>query len=181
MMGRRRIFCDTSSWLRTGSVMKSQLTQTVRIQKYIMPRVFLLPILTAILFTLPALAESAPDGPDLEVVVEGASTSRGNVRLALFSEGDSAQFPGKSTPLRQGIAATGQAVTFRFSDLATGRYAAVAFHDENGNGILDRNYFGIPSEPWGVSGRRPFAGKPRFVDSAFVLDGEHKRISIHLE
>ena len=37
---------------------------------------------------------------------------------------------------------------------ATGTYVLAAYHDVNGNGKLDRNLFGIPTEPYGFP-RRP--------------------------
>jgi uncharacterized protein (DUF2141 family) len=38
-----------------------------------------------------------------------------------------------------------------FSNLDPGRYAIIVFHDENGNGELDKNVLGIPTEPYGFS------------------------------
>ncbi len=34
-------------------------------------------------------------------------------------------------------------------DLACAKYAIVVYHDINKNGILDKNFLGIPSEPYG--------------------------------
>lgn len=31
------------------------------------------------------------------------------------------------------------------------KVAVDAFHDENGNGKMDKNMFGVPSEAWGIS------------------------------
>jgi uncharacterized protein (DUF2141 family) len=42
-------------------------------------------------------------------------------------------------------------VTATFSDLAPGTYAVSTLHDENGNGKMDTNVFGIPREGWAVS------------------------------
>jgi len=148
-----------------------------------MSRIFLITILTSLIHTLPAFADSTHDaiGIDLEVVVDGVYSSRGNVRLAVFSEADAALFPDNFPPLKQRVAATGQAIIFHFNNLATGHYAALAFQDENSNEILDRNFFGIPKERWGVTGKRPFGRDPRYVESTFVLDREHQKITIHLE
>ena len=43
------------------------------------------------------------------------------------------------------------AAVFRFKGLLAGRYAAVVFHDENDNGVIDHGLLG-PSEPLGFSG-----------------------------
>lgn len=150
-----------------------------------MPRIFLVSVLTSIVFTLPAFADDTQNAAktkiDLDVVVDGVSGSSGNVRLAVYSEADVALFPDQLPPLKQFAAAAGQAITFHFDSLAPGRYAALAFHDENSNEILDRNFIGIPKEHWGVSGTRPFGRNPRFAESVFVLDVQHRKIAINLE
>lgn len=152
-------------------------------RKNSLSRIFLITILASLIHSLPAFAGSARDaiGTDLEVVVDGVSNSRGNVRLAVFSEADEALFPDNFSPLKQSVAATGQTITFHFNNLVAGKYAAIAFQDENSNGILDRNFFGIPKERWGVTGKRPFGRAPRFAESTFVLDRKHQKITIHLE
>lgn len=148
-----------------------------------MSRIFLITVLTGLILSFPAFADSTHDasGTDLEVVVDGVSGSRGSVRLAVFSEADAALFPDNLPPLKQSVAATGQAIAFHFNNLATGNYAALAFQDENSNEVLDRNFFGIPKERWGVTGKRPFGRAPRYAESTFTLDREHHKITIHLE
>lgn len=148
-----------------------------------MPRIFLIAILTSLMYTFAAFAGGMQNviKTDLEVVVDGVSNSRGNVLIAVFSEADAALFPDHFPPLKQSVAATGQAITFHFNNLVAGKYAVLALHDENSNEILDRNFFGIPKERWGVTGQRPFGRAPRFAESIFVLDREHQKITIHLE
>ncbi len=59
-----------------------------------------------------------------------------------------------------------------FEDVPPGRYAASAYHDENDNGKLDRNFLGLPSEDFAFSeGARAGLGPPSFADAAFVHDG----------
>lgn len=135
------------------------------------------------MFTPAAFSDGMQDAikTDLEVVVDGVPNGRGNVRVTVYSEADAALFPDHFPPLRQSVAATGQAITVHFNNLVAGKYAVLAFHDENGNEILDRNLFGIPKEHWGITGKRPFGRAPRFAESTFVLDSEHQKITIHLE
>jgi uncharacterized protein (DUF2141 family) len=55
-----------------------------------------------------------------------------------------------------------------FEDVPPGEYAIAAFHDENGNNGLDRNFLGIPSEGTGASNdARGFMGPPRYDDARF--------------
>jgi uncharacterized protein (DUF2141 family) len=55
-----------------------------------------------------------------------------------------------------------------FEDIPPGEYAIAAFHDENGNNDLDRNFVGIPSEGTGASNdARGFMGPPSYDDARF--------------
>ncbi|HMB00076.1 MAG TPA: DUF2141 domain-containing protein [Spirochaetota bacterium] len=52
-------------------------------------------------------------------------------------------------------------------------YALAVYQDVNGDTLLERNIFGIPAEPWGVSG--PFGiiyGKPAYKRARFKLVSE---------
>jgi uncharacterized protein (DUF2141 family) len=67
------------------------------------------------------------------------------------------------------------------SNLQPGRYALILFHDENGNGRLDKNFWGVPTEPYGFSNNaQGFLGPPRFDDAAMTLDGSDKAVVVTL-
>lgn len=71
--------------------------------------------------------------------------------------------------------ATSQAgrATCIFEDVPAGRYAAVAYHDKNDNGELDRNLLGLPAEDFAFSqGAKAGLGPPSFDDAAFEIRGE---------
>ena len=70
---------------------------------------------------------------------------------------------------------------FARSASLTGRYAAIAFHDENGNGKLDKNFLGVPTEPYGFSNdAQGFLGPPTFDAAAVALGGGNEAIRIAL-
>lgn len=70
----------------------------------------------------------------------------------------------------------------RIRNLASGEYALAVYHDENGNGRLDENFIGIPSEPLGFSNRYWPQGPPAFSKAAFKLEAEEtKTIDIKLQ
>ena len=66
--------------------------------------------------------------------------------------------------------------------LEPGKYALALFHDLNGNGELDKNFVGIPKEPYGFSKDfRPKFSAPSFEDCAFEVTGESaQQISVKL-
>jgi uncharacterized protein (DUF2141 family) len=68
-----------------------------------------------------------------------------------------------------------------FTNLQPGRYAVVVLHDENGNGHLDTNFIGFPTEPYGFSnGAEGFLGPPSFSDAAMALGDGDSEVRIEL-
>ena len=60
-----------------------------------------------------------------------------------------------------------------------GTYAVSVYEDLNGNHKLDRNFFGIPREPVGVSGNpRSRYGPPHFSECSFSVSGPAQTIEI---
>jgi uncharacterized protein (DUF2141 family) len=61
----------------------------------------------------------------------------------------------------------------RIADVPAGRWAVVAYQDENSNDELDRNFVGIPQENYGFSrDARSKFGPPSFDDAAIEVSGE---------
>lgn len=66
--------------------------------------------------------------------------------------------------------------------LKPGIYAISCFHDVNGNGKLDVNLLGIPTEPYGFSNNaRPKFRAPSWSESKFEWKNDGGRFSIRLE
>ena len=123
---------------------------------------------------------------ELRITVEGIRSPHGTVLIGLYDSPESFEKAVTasdkegflSDPDRFGAVALRANAALKsavvFSNLGPGRYAAVAFHDENGNGKLDKNFLGVPAEPYGFSNNaQGFLGPPTFGDAAMVLgDGE---------
>ena len=60
-------------------------------------------------------------------------------------------------------------VEFRVRNVKPGPYAIAVFHDLNGNGKLDRNFIGLPSEPYGFSNDVGRRGIPNFDGAQVVV------------
>ena len=68
------------------------------------------------------------------------------------------------------IAADGVAPQAVFGGLKPGRYAIKAFHDVNGDGKLDTNPFGAPTEPYAFSNNAHANMAPAsWADAAFTV------------
>jgi uncharacterized protein (DUF2141 family) len=71
-------------------------------------------------------------------------------------------------------------VTGIFRDLPPGRYAVIAYHDENGDGKLNLRFGMFPKEGYGLSNNPELSGPPRFKDAAFEVTEGGNRIVIRL-
>ncbi len=68
-----------------------------------------------------------------------------------------------------------------FTHLPPGRYAVIAFHDENDNGRLDENPWGVPTEGYGFSNNaQGLLGAPSFDAAGVSLDGADASVAITL-
>lgn len=103
----------------------------------------------------------------LEVSVTGLENDSGEVRVAVFAsekgwpEDDAQAIRRVVVKIVKGVA------TVTFDDLPAGTYAAVAFHDLDGDGKLKKGAFGAPKEPWGASNGARGTFGPKFSDAAF--------------
>ena len=123
------------------------------------------------------IASAATPAAELTITLENLRSDQGQVMICVFSAESSAidAFPDcvKGRPVRKGNAAIrgGKAVV-SYSGLKDGVYAVAAIHDENGNGELDTNFLGIPTEGVGVSNNPRLFGKPHFPDARFEIKGK---------
>lgn len=68
-----------------------------------------------------------------------------------------------------------------FTDLPYGTYAVAVLHDENGNGVMDENFFKVPIEGTGASHDAGDAlHPPEFRDAAFDLSTAQLTIHVNL-
>jgi uncharacterized protein (DUF2141 family) len=79
------------------------------------------------------------------------------------------------------VRSTGE-VRVSLAALPPGTYAVSAFHDVNGNGRMDKNIVGIPTEPYGFSNdARPMFRAPNWNEAKFAWKGGTGGISVRLE
>ncbi|PHN01109.1 DUF2141 domain-containing protein [Flavilitoribacter nigricans] len=63
-----------------------------------------------------------------------------------------------------------------------GPCAVAIMHDVNGNGTMDRNWLGIPTEPYAFSKKpRSKWRLPRFQEVVFDFEPQHDHISVELD
>jgi uncharacterized protein (DUF2141 family) len=108
------------------------------------------------------------EAAELKVTLEQVATGSGNILVAVCTPG---------TFLRRGCPYTGRTPAVSgeaqlvVRGIEPGVYAVQAFHDDNDNFDLDRNFFGLPQEGMGFSNDAPMRfGPPSFEDAAIEID-----------
>ncbi len=139
---------------------------------------------TSRLFLLGGLALVPPcalaaDDATLTVTLRNVRDAGGAVRAGLYREPATFRKEEKAVGVTQAPAIPGE-VTLRFAGLPPGRYAIMAYHDENGDGQLNRRFGMFPSEGYGLSNNPQVSGPPAFDDSAFEVAAPATAIAIEL-
>jgi uncharacterized protein (DUF2141 family) len=129
---------------------------------------------------------------DLKLIVAGVRSSTGSIMIGLYDSeahyesalknasevgllNETSRLVGISMRAIRGT----QSVVF--TGLAPGPYAIIVFHDENDNGKLDTNFFGVPVEGYGFSNNaKAIFGSPAFDEVAVTLDRADKLVTINL-
>ena len=111
---------------------------------------------------------------DLTIEISGITPGRGQIYVAVYDRPETFPTAGQQRTGRI-LEASAQGLVVHFEDLPPGEYAAVAFQDVNGNGKLDKNFLGMPKEPYGFSNSaRGSAGPPKFSAAAVTLNPDSK-------
>jgi uncharacterized protein (DUF2141 family) len=127
-----------------------------------------------------SLAPVVAQAGDLTVSVTEVQNGQGAVLAALY-RADATFMDQARAVARLRVKAQPGRVTAVIHNLPAGRYALSVFHDANGNGKLDRNSMGIPSEGYGFSNdAQGTAGPPTAAQAAFDFDGKAKAITLSL-
>jgi uncharacterized protein (DUF2141 family) len=124
-------------------------------------------MLNACYFALPLmLCLTGAQAATLTVTVDGAKAGGGPLTVLLFDRAEG--FPKEARAAQRHVLPAGQS-TLALDNLKPGQYAVMAYHDEDGNGELNRFLGMIPKEGWGLSNNPAVRGKPAFKDAAVTL------------
>jgi uncharacterized protein (DUF2141 family) len=138
-------------------------------------RITILGFLAWLISCSPALAGEY----NLTVQLHGIKNSTGQIHVELYS--DPKTF--RKSALAQHVIkveAKEDLVTVKFSGIKPGVYAILAFHDEDGNGVLNKRFGMIPTEGYALSNDPDVFGPPAFTDSKFeVVSDQELDIPIH--
>ena len=128
-------------------------------------------------YAAPAFSESSSN---VLIEVSGFKNTRGTLNCRLFTK--AADFPDGEGSVTLRVPITGPNTNCSFLNVEPDTYAIAVVHDENGNGKLDKNFVGVPSEGYGVSNNKTYAlSAPNWNESTFMLGAnESKTLQVKL-
>lgn len=119
------------------------------------------------------------DTHTLTITIVNIKNMEGTLEIAVFNNGDRFLEEGQAYKTIS-VDVKSDSETVAVKDLEKGTYAISMYHDVNSNGECDRNFIGIPKEPYAFSNNyRPKFSAPNFTDCQFELTSD-KAVKIEL-
>ena len=117
----------------------------------------------------------------LTVTILDFRNDQGQVSVALYNKEEAfPKSPDKAVKIVMAPIRDKKSIVV-FDSLPPGEYAISVFHDENKNGKMDSNFFGIPKEGVGASNdARGHLGPPHYKDAKFNFNGSAQSVTINL-
>lgn len=143
--------------------------------------VIVLAVLVSVAFGQSVLEASSKKG-NIKVFVDGFKSDKGFAKIGLcnsaeiFKNSEETAVISTTTRIIQGKA------EYLFEGVHFGTYAVTVYHDENGNGKLDKGAFGKPLELYGFSNNvRELFKRPAYEKAAFTLDKAEITINVTVQ
>lgn len=111
----------------------------------------------------------------LVVEIDNIKHTNGQVmQIAISKKGD---FLKDTSPFQYAVVETKDSKISETFKLPAGDYAVSVYQDVNGNGKMDKNVFGAPTEPYAFSRNyKPVFRAPKFDEVKINLNGDRKTI-----
>jgi len=107
----------------------------------------------------------------LTIVIEDIRVANGTIQVQVQASESQFENGGAVAQFRE--PASAGSMTLVAADLPPGEYAIRIMHDVNGNGELDANLVGMPTEPYAFSNNaKAMFGPASWADASFTLEGE---------
>lgn len=105
----------------------------------------------------------------LNVKITNIASKKGRIEIGLYNNYKKFPKVGKTHQMVR-VKPTGSVLIHKFKNLSPGRYALCIYHDRNGDMKINKNFIGVPTEPYAFSNNfRPKFSAPKFSDCSFSL------------
>lgn len=126
-------------------------------------------VIIAMLLTVSSMAQDV----NFTIQVTGFQQTSGQIRIAVYNKEN-----GFLTPERvykNIVLEVNKSILKHTVRLPQGDYAIALYHDNNSNGICDKNFLGIPIERYGFSNNiRPILSAPSFKSTVVAVKKDLK-------
>jgi uncharacterized protein (DUF2141 family) len=117
----------------------------------------------------------------IEMEIKGFRNNKGVARIALFSGEKGFPQDFKKAKKTLTLKIKDKAAKGEFKDISYGEYAISVLHDENKDGKMNKNLFGVPKEGYGTSkDARGSWGPPKYKDAKFKLEKDELKLKIKM-
>lgn len=138
---------------------------------------FTLIVFCTLLFSQIAWAESSVK--QLKITIKNIKSQQGKIHVALFDRSEN--FLTEKWLTGKVLDPTGEEITIIFAALPEQDYAVAVYQDLDNDEKMNRNFFGSPTEPHGLSNNvKGVFGPPSFEEASFSLKAK-QQIEIHLQ
>ena len=121
---------------------------------------------------------SSAHSADLSVRVQGAPAD-GMLVIQIYASPNA--FGDFRDPVKEIRAPIQTDSVYQIEDVPSGDVAVLVYVDENENGLIDKNFIGIPKEPLGISNNYRPKGPPAFRRAKFtIVEGRSTTIDIEI-
>lgn len=116
----------------------------------------------------------------LRVIIDNLSTNEGEVEIGVYTPEN--KFPDEKDKFKKyRFKPKDLLIDILLNDLPYGELALAVYHDENNNGKIDKNFIGIPTEPYAFSNNvKPKFKAPSFTDCKFNYNETEHEVRISL-
>ena len=117
---------------------------------------------------------------NLELQIDNIKDLEGTLYVAIYKSEEDFPLDGE-WEFRTSQKVNSESELFKISGLEFDEFAIAIFHDVNDNGEMDKNWLGIPKEPFGFSNNvRPKFSSPEFQDCRIKIDEQNQHVKIDL-
>ena len=119
-----------------------------------------------------AKTANAQQTTTLTVVVNGIKHQKGQICLGIYSNEKGFPLSTKNVVKSACKQITGSSLKEQFTGLKPGNYAVAVVDDQNGDRQLNKDFFGIPKEGFGISNNPTVSittGTPKFNKASFAV------------
>ncbi len=114
----------------------------------------------------------------LSINLEGVRSTKGKLHIAIYDNAES--FPKEGQFLMKKQLPADQRLVI-IDNLKFGEYAIAVYHDENNNGKLDKNFLGIPTEPYAFSNDlKPKWKRPTYEEAVITFNKDQLALQLTL-